>query len=241
MRILITNDDGINAAQLIPLAKWCQKLGDVTVIAPKYKQSGKSQSIEIHKPYEVKKIDLVPGIPVYTVDSTPADCIRFARFGLGLQFDLVISGINRGYNLGTDVMYSGTAGAAFEAVSQGMKAISMSTSPDCYEQAVGHLDSIFDFILGNKLLECNDIYNINIPPEPKGIRITRMGGHYFSDDFKAMGNDTYIACGKLVYTDRGDDTRDMDAVMHGYISVMPMTINRTNMDVFHRLSLLDLK
>ena len=223
------------------MTKWACKYGDVTVCAPLHEQSGKSQGIDIFHPIAVCKYDLLEGVEAYAVDSTPADCVRWGIIGLGQKYDLVISGINRGYNLGTDVMYSGTAGAAFEAVSQGMKAISMSTSPDCYEQAVGHLDSIFDFILGNKLLECNDIYNINIPPEPKGIRITRMGGHYFSDDFKAMGNDTYIACGKLVYTDRGDDTRDMDAVMHGYISVMPMTINRTNMDVFHRLSLLDLK
>ena len=241
MRILITNDDGINASQLIPLAKWCQKLGEVTVIAPKHEQSGKSQSIEIHQPYEVKPIDLVPGIPAYTVDSTPADCIRFALHGLKLQFDLVISGVNCGLNLGADIMYSGTAGAAFEAVSQGMKAISISTSREHYGNVVQDLDRVFDFILGNRLLEYNEIYKVNIPADAKGIRITRMGGHYFADDFKHVGEDRYIACGKCVYQDRDDATFDMDAFMRGYISVTPMTINRTNMDIFHRLSLTELK
>ena len=236
MRILVTNDDSVSASQLVPLVKWCQKLGDVTVIVPKYEQSGKSQGIEIHQPYEVKRVELLPGVTAYTVDSTPADCIRFALYGLKLHFDLVISGINRGYNLGTDIMYSGTAGAAFEAVSHGMKAVSLSTSREYYDNAVQHLDEIFDFILGNKLLDWNDVYNVNIPEQPKGIKITRMGGHYFADEFKPMGNDTYLACGKCVYTDRGDDTLDMDAVMHGYISIMPMTINRTNMDVFHRFT-----
>ena len=236
MRILITNDDSVSAAQLVPLVKWCQKLGDVTVVVPKYEQSGKSQGIEIHKPYEVKKVDLVPGIPCYTVDSTPADCIRFAALGLKLQFDLVISGINRGYNLGTDIMYSGTAGAAFEAVSQGMKAIALSTSPDYYDKAVQHLEQVFDFIFEHKLLDWNDVYNVNIPPYAEKIKITRMGGHYYSDEFKPMENDTFLACGKCIYQDHHDDTLDMDAVMHGHISIMPMTINRTNMDVFQRLS-----
>ena len=78
MKILITNDDSISAAQLVPLIKWCQKLGDITVVVPKFEQSGKSQGIELHKPFEVKQVDLLPGVPVYTVDSTPADCIRFA-------------------------------------------------------------------------------------------------------------------------------------------------------------------
>ena len=120
MRILVTNDDSISAKQLLPLVRWCQKLGDVTVIVPKYEQSGKSQGIELHKPFEVKQVDLAPDIKAYTVDSTPADCIRFAVFGLKQTYDLVISGINRGFNMGGDIMYSGTAGAVFEAVSPGV-------------------------------------------------------------------------------------------------------------------------
>ena len=65
MRILVVNDDSVSAPQLIPLVKWCQKLGEVTVVVPKYEQSGKSQSIELHKPFEVKQIDLIPGVAAY--------------------------------------------------------------------------------------------------------------------------------------------------------------------------------
>ena len=115
MRILITNDDGINAKGLLPLAQWAQRLGDVTVIAPKVEQSGKSHGIEIHKAFEVKKVDFAPGIEAYSVDSTPADCVRIAILGMKKQFDLVISGINRGLNIGRDTIYSGTVGAIFEA------------------------------------------------------------------------------------------------------------------------------
>ena len=105
MRILIVNDDGAGAAQLVPLIKWCQKLGEVTTVVPKYEQSGKSHCIELHQSFEVLQVELAPGVPAYTVDSAPADCVRFAVLGLKMNFDLVISGINRGFNMGTDIMY----------------------------------------------------------------------------------------------------------------------------------------
>jgi 5'-nucleotidase len=111
MRILIANDDGMHASQLVPLIQWARKLGDVTVAVPKYEQSAKSHSIEIHKSFEAKEVELEPGVTVWAVDSSPADCVRFAVIGLGLQFDLVISGINRGLNIGSDIMYSGTVAA----------------------------------------------------------------------------------------------------------------------------------
>ena len=114
MRILITNDDGMHASQLIPLIKWAQKLGDVTVAVPKFEQSGKSHGIEIHKDFEAKQVELEPGISVWAVDSTPADCVRFAVLGQKMAFDLVLSGVNRGYNIGTDIMYSGTVSAVEE-------------------------------------------------------------------------------------------------------------------------------
>ena len=129
MRILITNDDGIHAAQLLPLIRWCRKIGDVTTVVPKVEQSGKSHGIEIHKPFEARQVEPEPGVTVWAVDSTPADCVRFAVLGLKLEFDLVISGINRGLNIGADMMYSGTVGAACEAVNLGLKAIALSTPP----------------------------------------------------------------------------------------------------------------
>lgn len=239
MRILITNDDGIRASQLLPLARWAQKLGDVTVAAPKYEQSGKSHSLELHQPFEVKQFELAPGIPAYAVDSSPADCIRYAVLGLKQNYDLIISGINRGYNIGTDILYSGTVGAASEAAVLGLKAVALSTCPEYYDHAIEHLDQVFDFIFQHKLLEISNIYNVNIPPHGKEIRITRQGGPYYTDDFDPVGNDLHKAHGRCVYEDRGDDSLDTDAVMHGYISIMPLTIDRTNMDIFHKLNLLN--
>lgn len=236
MRILITNDDGMHAAQLVPLIQWCSKLGQVTTVVPKVEQSGKSHGIEIHKPFEAKQVELAPGITAWAVDSTPADCVRFAVLGLKMEFDLVISGINRGLNIGTDVMYSGTVSAASEAVLLGIQAIALSTPPKYYDQAIQHLDRVFAFVQEHELLKKNDLYNINIPADPGEIRFTRQGGPYYSDDFVPIGNDLYLPKGKPVWEDRCDDTLDTDATLHGYITVTPLTVDRTNLQVFSELN-----
>ena len=235
MRILVTNDDGVEAAQLVNLIKWCRRLGDVTVFVPKFEQSGKSHGFEIKKPFEVKQVGLEDGVTVWTMDSTPADCVRFAVHGLKLQFDLVISGINRGLNVGTDMMYSGTVGAACEAVNLGIKAIALSTQPRYYDRAIAHLDRIFAFIENHDLLAQNDIYNVNIPADPKEIRFTRQGGPYYTDDFPNVGGDLYRPVGRAIWEDSHDDTLDTDATLHGYISVTPLTTNKTNMELFRKL------
>ena len=235
MRILVTNDDSISAAQLAPLVKWCQKLGEVTVVVPQVEQSGKSQGIELHKPFEVVEVDFLPGVKAYTVDSTPADCIRYAIFGMKLEVDLVISGINRGFNMGGDIMYSGTAGAVFEAVSLGYKAIAISTGPEFYDRATEPLDRVWEYFLRHDLMSKCDLYNVNVVPDAKGIRITRQGGHFYSDDFIHQGNNMYMPKGKQVYVDRNDLTLDTDCVMHGYISIMPMTISRADPAVYSQL------
>lgn len=240
MKILITNDDGIHASGLTPLVKWAQKLGQVTVIAPKVEQSGKSHGIELHKAFELKKVDLVPGVTAYSLDSTPADCIRYAILGRKEHFDLVISGINRGLNIGSDIMYSGTVGAIFEAEALGVPGIALSTSPAHYGHAHEQLDEVLDFVLRHKLMEKCSIYNINIPENHRGIRITRQGGPYYSDDFIHQEGDMVMPHGKDVFQRSDTMERDTDAVLAGhYISIMPLTNNRADMDVYRELSKLN--
>jgi 5'-nucleotidase len=239
MKILIVNDDSVSATQLVPLIKWCQKLGEVTTVVPKYEQSGKSQSIELHKPFEIKKIQLEPGIMAYTVDSSPADCVRFAVLGMKQHFDLVISGINRGFNMGRDIMYSGTAGAVFEAVSLGMKAVAISTGAEFYDRAIQPLDQVLTYFKEHQLLDKCDLYNVNIIPDAKGIRIAQMGGHYYSDDFVPIGNDLYKPTGKCVYENQNDLSLDTDCIAAGYITVMPMTIDRKDNEVYKQLLFLN--
>ena len=177
MEILITNDDGFEAEGIRALARFARTLGRVTVVAPKVEQSGKSHAIDFKDELEIKKIDFPEADEAYYVSSTPADCVRFAVIGLGRKYDLVLSGINRGVNLGIDISYSGTAGAVFEAGRLGMLGIALSTYPDTLDQALPHLERVYRFLTENKLLDKTPIYNVNIPNDPKGIlqiRYTRQ-------------------------------------------------------------------
>ena len=239
MRILIVNDDGIGASQLPALVRWAQKYGEVTVMAPKYEQSGKSHGIEIHKSFAFSQVDLVPGAACYALDSTPADCVRYAVLGRKEHFDLVISGINRGLNVGADIMYSGTVGAVCEAVNLGIKAIAFSTSPSYYNRAAAHLDQVYQYILDNQLLDKCDMYNVNIPDNPGCIRITRQGGPYYSDEF-SLSNGMVTPHGIDVFAPCADDTVDTDCVLRcGNISIMPLALPRTNQAVYEALQYLN--
>ena len=240
MRILITNDDSITSEVLVPLAKWVKQFGEVTVIVPKYEQSGKSHCIEIHKPFEIKQVSFdVPEVKAYTVDSSPADCIRYAIEGLKLEFDFIISGINRGLNVGIDMLYSGTVGAVFEAACFNIPAVALSTEPGAFDEAMAALDEIKEFFTKHDLMKKNSLYNVNIPKNHKGIRVTRMGGRYYADDFLPQENDMYMPMGKSVWKDSGDYSIDTNAALTGYISILPLSLNRTNMDAFHELAQLN--
>ncbi len=236
MRILITNDDGMHAEQLLPLIRWCQKLGDVTTMVPKVEQSGKSHSFEIRNPFEVKQVELAPDVTIWAVNSTPADCVRIAVLGLKMEFDLVISGINRGLNIGADIMYSGTVAAASEAVNLGIPAVALSTTWANYPTATEKLDDILAYFREKDLLSLHNLYNVNIPTQTKGIRITHQGGPYFSDDFAPIGNDLYEPKGKPIWNDSQNDCLDTDATMHGYISISPLTIDRTDWEIYRKLA-----
>ena len=228
MRILISNDDGIKSPSLLQLTKWAMKLGEVTIVAPKTEQSGKSQSIDFCGKIEVREVDLIPGVKAYSVDSTPADCVRFATAGLDTTYDLILSGINRGYNLGEDIVYSGTLGAVWEASRLGIRGLAISTDLPTFESAHIYLDEIYDFICSNKLFDQSIIYNINIPTEVCGIRITRQGGIYYSDKFVYCGNDMYVQEGAPIMYDTNDPDIDIDAVRSNYISVTPISVSRTD-------------
>ena len=235
MKILLTNDDGVHASQLIPLIRACRKWGEVTAVVPKVEQSGMSQAIEIHKAFEVKEVNLASDITAFAVDSTPADCVRFAILGLEKPFDLVISGINKGFNIGTDIQYSGTVGAALEGAHLGVNSLAISTSPDYYEKAVAHLDRILAYVTEHKLFDVNSMFNVNIPSDPKEIRITRQGGLYYSDAFPSVGKDLYMPTGICLHKDENDITKDTDAVHRGYLSVTPLTTVKTDHEAYRIL------
>ncbi len=235
MRILITNDDGIQGEGLLHLVNWARRLGEVVVAAPKVEQSAKSHTIEIHKSFEAKKVEYLPGVTAYAVDSSPADCVRLMVLGLKEQFDLVLSGINKGLNLGADIMYSGTVAAVFEAATLGMKAIAVSTEPKAISTAWEQLDRVWEYFCKHELLEKHNIYNVNIPLDAGAIRITRQGGPYYSDDFLPEENDMFRPKGKAVYAP-SDDCLDTDTVLtRKEISIMPLSIQRVDLGIYEAL------
>lgn len=236
MKICITNDDGIHGEGLLVLANWAKKIGDVTIFAPKTQQSGKAHSIELHEAYEVQQVEHPSGVRAYTVDSTPADCVRVALLAMNEQFDLVLSGVNCGYNLGREIIYSGTVGAALEASVHGMKGIAISTGFDTFAGAEAHLDTVWAFVQQHDLLNQSNVWNINIPENPTGeVRLTHQGGRYFSDDFAWKGN-LICAKGKCVWKPSEDERLDTNAVLlHRSISVTPIITDRTDWNTLNRL------
>ena len=236
MKILLTNDDSISSEVLLPLAKCAKQFGEVTVVVPKFEQSGKSHCIEIKRAFEVKQLSSDdPDIRIYTVDSSPADCVRFAVEGMKEHFDLVLSGINRGLNLGVDILYSGTLGAVFEASAFGIPAVALSTQPGGFDEALEALDEVRDFFVRHDLMKKGNLYNVNIPLHHKDIRITRMGERYAIDEFLPQGDDLYLPTYKSVWQDSGDYSIDVNAALSGYISVSPLVWGRTNMPAFEEL------
>jgi len=237
MKILIVNDDGFDAVALPHVIRWARTLGDVTCVVPKREQSGKSQAIDYLHPVEITKVSIAEDIRVWAMDSTPADCVRFATSGLKADYDLILSGINRGYNLGDDIAYSGTVGAINEGGRLGITSIALSCDPMGLEEAMGMLDHWWAFMKEKGLLKKGFLYNVNFPhrPSPKGIRITRQGGQFYSDAFEYRGDNLYMQVGAPVPREGCDLTVDMDAVYDGYISVTPMAWKRMDTVVYEAI------
>ena len=236
MRILITNDDGIAAPALPHLVNWAKELGEVTVVAPKIEQSGKSQAIDFFREVEIKRTPRLGDVEAWAMDSTPADCVRFGITGLKKEYDLVISGINKGFNLGHDIAYSGTVGAIMEAARLGVPAIAFSMNYEAKaEDVIPYLDGVLDFMNENGLWEYGSLYNVNIPNDVQGICITRQGGMFYSDAFEKREGDYYIQVGDPIRNETLDLTVDTDAIWANHISISPLTHDRTDLVVLERL------
>ena len=232
MRILITNDDGIGAPGIRMLAEWAKTIGEVTVVAPKVEQSGMSHAIQFVEPIEIKKVPFMDGVEAWQMDSTPADCVRFGIVGLEREYDLVLSGINRGVNVGVDLVYSGTVAAIFEAARLGHRGIAFSTFPGSQEFASDYFSDVYKFITDRGLFDKNLIFNVNIPDEVNGMHLTYQGSQYFSDIFKKGEGDMYLQVGSRIEDVCPDDIkRDTVAIHKGYISITPLLHLRTNIEL----------
>lgn len=234
MRILVSNDDGYNAAGLEALYQALQGLGDLTVVAPETNCSGASNSLTLNRPLSVRQA----ANGFYYVNGTPSDCVHVALTGL-LDFrpDLVVSGINNGANMGDDTLYSGTVAAATEGHLFGIPAIAFSL----VERGWPHLDSAARVARDLVERSCrqplapNTLLNVNIPAVPyeamKGLRVTRLGKRHPSEPViqsrTPYGEPVYWIGPVGRVSDSADDT-DFGAVEQLAVSVTPLRVDLTN-------------
>ena len=239
MRILLTNDDGIQGEGLRILASWARKLGEIVIVAPKTEQSACGQSITLRRPFSCEESDLFKdlGIRAYEADTTPADCVRIA-YALFGPFDLVFSGINNGFNTGQFIAYSGTLGAVFEAVAHGTPAVAFSTYAGRLPEVVPDLPRVWQYFEAHHLLEKHGLYNVNIAPGFTECRITRVEPFFNCERFIPDENGLYTSKLDLsMWKDCAlDSTYDMEALFAGYCSVTPMRVDQTEEDILKNLT-----
>lgn len=238
MRILVTNDDGINAEGIKILVDVAKKYGEVICIAPFSEQSGKSQCIVVKTPYKISKVEPISeGVLTYAVDSTPADCVRMAHYYLKLDFDLVLTGINNGYNLGEDILYSGTIGAASEGILCGKKAIAFSGPRNNFEGLKENIDMMIKYVMDNKLLDKCNLWNINICDNPKGIKFASQGSTHFDSYYDEVGNDMVLSKGAPDFAREKDKINsDVWNIYNHYITITPLVVDRTNFNVLNKFN-----
>lgn len=246
MLILVTNDDGIAAAGIKSLADTLKRIGDVVVVAPERERSAVGHAITMHKPLRAKKIDFFGDeILAWAVNGTPADCVKLGIEALmDKKPDLVFSGINRGPNLGTDVLYSGTVSAAIEAVMLGVPSAALSLIS--YDSGDYSTASEFALSLADNMyregVEGNILLNVNIPAVPKseikGVRITRLGTRRYKNSFESRldprGEEYFWMSGEAVDED-GDSDCDINLVAKNYIAITPVHFDLTQFDYIDRL------
>lgn len=221
MKILLVNDDGIFSDRIQYAYEVLKEYGEILVVAPKNEQSGKSASITIGA-LKYKKLDKNK----YYLIGTPADCVTFALYGLKFKPDIVVSGINRGYNIGIDTLYSGTVGAALHANYHGYKAVAFSGDYRGMKNIEKYFKSTLDHILDNNLLSNQYILNVNLPKdvfiESIGIKHTEV--IYLKTIMDGtMKESEFIPIRKVVASNIPESS-DVFAFMNGYISVSKIAL-----------------
>ena len=227
-KILITNDDGYDAEGIKKLVEEIYKFTkDIVVVAPKTNSSAVSHSITLKDGLKLVKEDSIyKDVLTYSLTGSPADCVSVGLVYLKLNPDYVISGINNGLNMGIDILYSGTVAACFEAGVHNCKAIAFSCERNEFISAV-QISDIINFIENNQTLKNSPILNVNMPIKAKGIKITKQGGNQFSHNYDLIDGLLY-ATGECLYgKEEKDICADIRAYYDGYVSVSPLTIDRT--------------
>jgi len=232
--ILVTNDDGFFSKGIQTLAEVLQELGEVYIVAPDRDRSAVSHALTMHRPL---KVDLIKE-KCFSVNGTPTDCVVVGvKKLLPREPDLLVSGINKGANLGEDVTYSGTVSAAIEGTILNVPSFAISLvgeRPFRYETASHFALRIAKFVLEKKL-PTDTLLNVNVPnkalQEIKGIKVTNQGKRSYENSiheiYSPWGEKQYWIGGGIVSWQKMEGT-DIQAIMENYVSVTPLHIDLTN-------------
>ncbi len=245
MKILITNDDGIEAEGIKILAHELSKVASVIVAAPKFEKSAGGHSITLHKPLRLQKVDMGENIEAYSVTGSPADCVKI---GLDIvtkyDVDFIVSGINNRLNLGIDILYSGTVSAALEGAIHGFKSIAVSVDAYKDDDFVSAAKMTVDLIDKLKNIDVPEYtaLNFNLPTIPydkiKGIKLTKQSNRKFKDYFivrsDPKGVPYYWVDGEPIQEDPDPDA-DYKPLKNGYASLTPIKVFLTDNSYFEKL------
>ena len=261
MRVLLTNDDGIEAEGIQALRKALQGVPgiELAVIAPDGNRSAMARSITTRRPLWVREVDFGDGTVGYATDGTPVDCVRLANLGLveGFEAEFVVSGINHGSNLGDDITYSGTVAAALEAIVLGLPGIAVSQQSSLRELDF-RVGSAFEFEVAATFtarlvaeletapLPVGTLLNINVPSPPAcGVEVARLGKRVYRDELSLVEEDGDGRRQYRIYGDasfeRDETGTDLAAVARGKIAVTPVHFDLTDRDGLSVLERYDLE
>lgn len=246
MQILVTNDDGVNAEGLLALIRELEAVAEVVVVAPDRERSAIGHSLTFFHPLRVQKIRENSGCTIFSTNGTPSDCVILALFELmDKKPDLIVSGINRGPNLGDDISYSGTVSAVLEGMLHGIPGFAVSLA------AYDHCDYSFAAKFARKLLLClqsnslppRTFLNVNVPnireDEIAGVAITRQGSTTYRQRLDRRvdprGHPYYWIGGTIPEGDLEEGT-DFLAIARKQISITPVHRDFTNREAVKELS-----
>lgn len=233
MNILLTNDDGYDSKGIQVLKEKLSKYGTVLIVAPDSPRSGNSAALTIGKPLQLVKVSE----NVYKCSGTPVDCVSMGLCCFDVDFDIVVSGCNNGWNISYDTMYSGTVGASLEALIFKKPTIAVSTYYGSdFKEIEEHFDEVWEYINNRKLIGNEYLLNINFP---KGeVKEISLGTLYYRKDqnFFTKDKDGYYAYRNMQTNFSDDKNSDCYQVEHGIISIVPLSRTYFDQDLFEKLN-----
>ncbi len=241
MRILLTNDDGINAQGLAAASRALAGLGDVTIVAPDMERSGVAHSVSLAQPLRIRKVYHGEQFFGHAINGSPVDCVKLACSEILKSLpDLLVSGINLGQNVAINVLYSGTVAAAIEGAMLGVPSVAFSLDeterPD-FDEAALVVRQILERIL-NDGIPPRTLLNVNIPGLPhsqiKGIRVTHQSRTGYQERYEKREDpwkrSYYWITGEMNHDYEQEPDSDLRALRDGYVSVTPLHYDLTHYD-----------